>query len=199
MYRMPSTMAKTESNKLQPVSTSSTPSLSSSGKRSATNAAVSNSQHQVTPTTTIAQAKPQQSLSGSLVPGQRPDISLNREQHRIAKQTREAGRAAGIEGMDLERNVASAVMNITPPQIPQQNFNSQVSAPLERQRTIEKTMEIANLSYDTEEQNNNMLLINNQQPQMPSTGVNQTPMIIDMGGKSPSEILKNIMMQRLSA
>ena len=62
--------------------------------------------------------------SNALVPGQRPDVALNREQHRIAKQTREAGRASGMEGMDLERHVASAVMNTPPTSTPTQTSSA---------------------------------------------------------------------------
>jgi murein DD-endopeptidase MepM/ murein hydrolase activator NlpD len=108
-------------------------------------------------------------------------------------------RVAKTERLNSEKLVASAMMDMKPPEKPKTNLTNQVSAPPARQKTIEKSMEIASLSYDNEQQSNDMLLINNQQSQMPSVGSNQPPMIIDMGGKSPSEILKNIMMQRLSA
>lgn len=50
---------------------------------------------------------------GALVPGQRPDAALNSQQFKIATETREQGKQSGMQGEELEKYVAAAVMNAT--------------------------------------------------------------------------------------
>jgi hypothetical protein len=220
MYRMPSTMAKTESNKLQPVSTSPTPSLSSSGKRSATNSAVSNAQHQVTPTTTIAQAKSRQSSSApsssSPLPIPTPPPSQVSSAPKVGEQL-----ASQIEESSIGMEDAIALeygdgFPKTPKWMQQLNkeynkvkdkpFNPGTSRPTRGmgdtwlpQASVDRGSQIASLSRYDEESESNVVLFNNQSspmPSMPSPGGTE---IIQMGGTNSAELLKNLMLQRLNA
>jgi murein DD-endopeptidase MepM/ murein hydrolase activator NlpD len=48
---------------------------------------------------------------GALAPGQRPDAALTSQQFKIATETREQGKQSGMQGEELEKYVAAAVMN----------------------------------------------------------------------------------------
>ena len=67
----------------------------------------------------------------------------------------------------VKNHPSVAQASVSPPQQSQQNLASSISAPQQRQRTVERTMEIASLSYDNTEQSNGMMIINNQQPSLP--------------------------------
>jgi murein DD-endopeptidase MepM/ murein hydrolase activator NlpD len=71
-------------------------------------------QSQFDPSTAdISQQKPTSNPPGALVPGQRPDAALNSQQFKIATETREQGKQSGMQGEELEKYVAAAVMNAT--------------------------------------------------------------------------------------
>ncbi|MGA1046716.1 MAG: hypothetical protein ACO3UU_01805, partial [Minisyncoccia bacterium] len=90
---------------------------------------------------------PQQNLvnpPGALAPGQRPDRALTSEQLKIAKQTREQGKASGLTGEALEKSVAAAVMasssttQQTPAQISQSSTQAQQNQQLLQQITPDR-------------------------------------------------------------
>jgi murein DD-endopeptidase MepM/ murein hydrolase activator NlpD len=129
---------------------------------------------------------------GALAPGQRPDLALNREQFKASREARESGIASGLSGQQLEQHVASSVMKLS--QKPS-DISSQISAPPRQQ----KSTEIASLSNYNEDTQNNVMVVNNQSSPttaMPSSGGIE---FIQMSGSSSSELLKNLMLQRLNA
>jgi hypothetical protein len=202
IYRMPSTMARTESNKLQPVATTTTPNLSSSGKRSNTRSTVSTTQHQVKPTTPSTQSTPQQVSSTQMLSNKSTEIALNQGPSSPIKYDEGmnqyvpnpgAGRPGNVR---LKPHMLPKADSLNPPQ---QNSIAQVSAPPQRQRTVERTMEIASLSYDNTEQSNDMMIINNQQPSMPPMPAGSPSIEYNVPGRSSTELLKDLMLQRLTA
>lgn len=82
----------------------------SSGKGSVASGTTSQS-------TPESQTKPQQTPTstpaGALAPGQRSDAALNSQQFKVATETREQGKQSGMQGEELEKYVAAAVMNTT--------------------------------------------------------------------------------------
>lgn len=77
---------------------------------------------------------PQQSFPpGALVPGQRADKALTREQFRAVQQARSAAAQMGLTGMDKERFIAKAAMDAgsTGATISQASQNAQVSQTIE--------------------------------------------------------------------
>lgn len=72
-----------------------------------------NPQSAPTPQTQTNIQPPTSNPPGALVPGQRPDAALNSQQFKVATETREKGRQSGMQGEELEKYVAAAVMNAT--------------------------------------------------------------------------------------
>ena len=66
-----------------------------------------------TGTQTDTQQTPTSNPPGALAPGQRSDVALNSQQFKIATETREQGKQSGMKGEELEKYVATAVMNAT--------------------------------------------------------------------------------------
>lgn len=99
----------------------------------------------------------------------------------------------------VKNHSSVAQASVSPPQQSQQNLASSISAPQQRQRTVERTMEIASLSYDNTEQSNGMMIINNQQPSLPPMLAGSTAIQYINAGRSSSELMKDLMLQRLNA
>jgi hypothetical protein len=205
IYRMPSTMAKTESNKLQPVATTTTPNLSSSGKRSNTRSTVSTSQHQIQPTTPITQSKPQQQASANAT-----DVASARDSNQFDTQNIESDMG------DMIAAEYGAGFPKTPKWMKQieadyqrtkdKPFNPGTPKPGRGmgdrwfpQASTNQDSQIASLSRYEQESGSNVVLINNQSPAMTPTPSSGGTEIIQMGGTSSSELLKNLMLQRLNA
>ena len=66
-----------------------------------------------TGTQTDTQQTPTSNPPGALAAGQRSDVALNNQQFKIATETREQGKQSGMQGEELEKYVAAAVMNAT--------------------------------------------------------------------------------------
>ena len=67
------------------------------------------------------------------------------------------------------------------------------------QASVDQGSQIASLSRYEQESETNMVLVNNQSPSMPSMPSSGGTEFIQMGGTSSSELLKNLMLQRLNA
>jgi hypothetical protein len=76
---------------------------------------------------------------GALVPGQRPDKSLNSEQFKAATQAREEAKVQGLSGKELEIYVANAAMNAKPSDV-------NISSPAQVQPLPKPTQNVGELS-----------------------------------------------------
>jgi hypothetical protein len=88
-------------------------------------------------------------------------------------------------------NTVASISNIN-----SSTYSSFISAPTQTQQNNIAQLETASVQSEEE---NNMLIINNQPQQMPTYTTDNTPLILESGGKPPSEVLKNLMLQRLLA
>ena len=95
-----------------------------------------------TPATSMAPQASELSLNnppGALVPGQRPDKSLNSEQFKAATQAREEAKVQGLSGKELEIYVANAAMNAKPSDV-------NISSPAQVQPLPKPTQNVGELS-----------------------------------------------------
>ena len=147
-----------------------------------TSPATAESMKQVKPTSSVS-SKPQQvshaiNTSNVLIPGQNL---------KPLSEAKESNIAFEMSEQKLKPQVASSVMNVF------SNSASQISAPSKQQ----KSMEIANLSrYDEESQNNTLLINNQSSPTLPAPTKFEDNIVI-MKTNNSTEVIKNLMLQRL--
>lgn len=147
-----------------------------------TSPATAESMKQVKPTSSVS-SKPQQvsraiNTSNVLIPGQNL---------KPLSEAKESNIAFEMSEQKLKPQVASSVMNVF------SNSASQISAPSKQQ----KSMEIANLSrYDEESQNNTLLINNQSSPTLPAPTKSEDNIVI-MKTDNSTEVIKNLMLQRL--
>ena len=142
---------------------------------------------------------PQQTISGKIIRSFKVGNFVYTE--REGEVYTQNGKPISKELFDavVKNHSSVAQASVSPPQQSQQNLVSSISAPSQRQRTVEKTMEIASLSYDNTEQFNGMMIINNQQPSMPPMPAGSPAIPYSNAGRSSSELIKDLMLQRLNA
>ena len=89
-------------------------------------------------------------------------------------------------------NLMASVTNLNSP-----TYNNFISpASQSQQNTI---AQIEQLSSQEEQSTNDMMIINNQQSQMPTMPASQPPMMFNSPGKTSSELMKDLLLQRLTA
>ena len=148
---------------------------------------------------TTQPSSPQQTISGKIIRSFKVGNFVYTE--REGGVYTQNGKPISKELFDavVKNHSSVAQASVSPPQQPSQNLTSSISAPPQRQRTVERTMEIASLSYDNTEQSNGMMIINNQQPSMPPMPAGSPAIPYSNAGRSSSELLKDLMLQRLNA
>jgi hypothetical protein len=94
------------------------------------------------------------------------------------------------------QSISSVVAPPSQTNIASINTSNFISAPTTTQQNYLAQLETS--STQTEDKND-MLIINNQQQPMPTYNKKEPSIILESAGKSPSEVLKNLMLQRLLA